>query len=67
MSELSKSTAKLSELLKKDSLFMASELIDGDGLLALTEDETRRKIGQLGSRMLRLARRSSRSFHPYFR
>ncbi|EGV41927.1 hypothetical protein CgS9114_00880 [Corynebacterium glutamicum S9114] len=43
MSELSKFTAKLSELLKKDSLFLASELIDGDGLLALTEDETRKK------------------------
>ena len=43
MSELSKFTAKLSELLKKDALFLASELIDGDGLLALTEDETRKK------------------------
>ena len=43
MSKLSKFAAKLSELLKQDSLFFASDLTNQDGLLVLTEDEAGRE------------------------
>lgn len=43
MSELSRFAAKLSELLKDDSLFLAGERINEDGLLVLTEDEAGRE------------------------
>lgn len=43
MSELSKFAAKLSELLKEDSISLASELTNEEGLLVLTEDEAGRE------------------------
>ncbi|BAU97019.1 hypothetical protein N24_2757 [Corynebacterium suranareeae] len=47
MSALSKFVARLADLLKEDSLFLASELTDDDGLLVLTEDEVGQPVRKI--------------------